>query len=606
MSKFIPLHTISLSLLVCLLAGCATMQDSSTAKYKSASLEANKYFKLADSSQGSKATEYRLQGIEHLILANNYEDAEQVLYTASDTELNTEQSAFKKILLAQVALQKRDVNTAQKHLRTIWTPHKLPEALQIKFFLTRSEAFLRGGNFVQAIQERIYMGKNLHNTQQIQENNQAIWSAFGQLTPTTLRALQNSSKDKELNAWIEFATIMKQYDSSQDQKIRALQVWRKQYPNHAAIAFLPREILESAKPMQRPNKIALLLPLQGKNSESAKAVRDGFLAAYYAHKNAEERPKIQVYDTTESNSLSRLYQRAVEEGANFVVGPLTKTEVDAISMAAKGKAPILALNTTDRHPQENLFNFALSPEHEAEAVAVKAWQAGHRRALIVIPKSKWGTRMHTAFTRIWQEQGGDIVATAEINTQSNINEETKQLLAIDSSEARAAKLKKLGMKINFEPRRRQDADIIFIATNGALARQVKPLLNFYYAGSMPTYGTSSIYAGRPQAKLDQDLNGIRFCDMPWVLDKSISSRSTYKSVANLWPDKFEQYARLYALGLDAYKVAMQLDELTLIPDLGVSGMTGMLTLNDRQQIQRRLMWAQFKKGIAVIDGQTAE
>lgn len=603
MKKFIPLHTIFISLLVCLLAGCAGIQDSAEKKYTTASIEANKYFKLADAAQGTEIAEYRLQGIEQLILANNYEDAEHILFTATDNDLTTNQNAYKKILQAQIALQKRDSSSAQKYLRTIWTPHQLPENLQIKFFLTRSEAFLRGGNFVQAIQERIYMTKNLHNSQQLQENNQAIWSAFEQLTPTTLRALHNSTKDKELNAWIEFATIMKQYDSSPDQKLRALQVWRKQHPNHAAGAFLPTEVLEAAKPLQRPHKIALLLPLQGKNAESAKAVRDGFLAAYYAHKNAADRPKIQVYDTTESNNLSRLYQRAVEEGANFVVGPLTKDEVESISMAAKGKAPILALNTTDKRPQDNFFNFSLSPEHEAEAVAIKARQAGHRRALIIIPNSKWGARMHTAFANAWQANGGEIVAITEISTQTNINEATKQLLSIDRSETRAAALKQMGMKIGFEPRRRQDVDIIFIATNGALARQVKPLLNFYYAGNIPTYATSSIYAGKPQAKLDQDLNGIRFCDMPWVLDSSISSRSTYKSVANLWPDKFEQYARLYALGLDSYKVAMQLDELTLIPDLGLSGMTGMLTVNDRQQIQRRLMWAQFKKGIAVIDGQ---
>lgn len=601
MRKFIPLHIISTTLLVCLLAGCTAMQDASAKKYRTASLEANKYFTLADNAQGTQVAEYRLQGIEQLILANNYEDAEQILFNAAETELTTNQTAYKKILQAQIALQKRDAVSAQKHLRTIWTPHQLPTELQTKFFLVRSESFLRSGNFVQAIQERIYLAKNLHDNQQLQDNNHAIWSAFGQLTPTTLRALHNSTKDKELNAWIEFATIMKQYDSSPDQKIRALQVWRKQHPTHAAAAFLPTEVLAAATPLQRPHKIALLLPLQGRHAESAKAVRDGFLAAYYAHK--EDRPKIQVYDTTESNNLSRLYQRAVEEGANFVVGPLTKEEVEAISIAAKGKAPILALNTTDKRPQENFYNFSLSPESEAEAVAEKAWQAGHRRALIIIPSSTWGARMHTAFSRTWQALGGDIVASAEINTQSNINEATKKLLAIDRSEARAEKLKKAGIKIGFEPRRRQDADIIFIATNGALARQVKPLLNFYYAGNLPTYATSSIYAGKPQAKFDQDLNGIRFCDMPWVLDSSISSRSTYKSVANLWPDKFEQYARLYALGLDAYKVAMQLDELSLIPDLGVSGMTGMLTVNDQQQIQRRLMWAQFKKGIAVIDGQ---
>ena len=117
--------------------------------------------------------------------------------------------------------------------------------------------------------------------------------------------------------------------------------------------------------------------------------------------------------------------------------------------------------------------------------------------------------------------------------------------------------------------------MVFIATNAALARQVKPLLNFYYASNVAAYASSSIYSGKAQPALDQDLNGIQFCDMPWLLDNSTEARNTYKSVASLWAQDFDQYARLYALGLDAYKIALQMEQMNLLPELGIPGMTGM-------------------------------
>lgn len=603
----LPMRLIAPLLLVCYLAGCSAPNTNNLAAGNStAASQANRYFKLAENSQGAQAIDYLLQGTEQLLIAGQTDAAAELLYTPHDAKMLTpNQTAYKKILQAQLALAKRDPHTAQQLLRGVWAPQNLPEDLQAKFFTTRSEAYLRSGNLLQSIQERINLSHNLSDEMARRHNNQVIWDSFSQLTPATLRSMQSMqqpNQSTELTAWLAFANIMKQYDSNSTQMLQALQMWRQKYPQHPATAFLPHAVLEAAPPISKPKKIALLLPLQGKHATSAQAVRDGFLAAYYAQP-AADRPKIQVYDTTENSNLSRLYQRAVEDGANFVVGPLIKEEVDAISITSRSNVPVLALNTTDGlRVRENLFHFGLSPEQEAQAVAEKAWHDGHRNAMIIIPQSPWGERMKEAFSRQWQRMGGSILAVEQIHAQSNINAETKKLLAIDLSEARAEQIKALGIDTDYIAHRRQDPDMIFMATNAPLARQIKPLLNFYYAANVPTYAPSSIYSGKSQPQLDQDLNGIKFCDMPWVLDQSISSRATYKAVANLWPDKFEQYGKLYALGLDAYKVAMQMDQLTMLPDLGISGMTGMLTLDQRQQVQRKLMWASFKKGIATIDG----
>lgn len=623
MTKLIDVRVLILCMLVCFLCGCgkSTLQPSASylPNQSNAAQDAERFLRLAGNGNTELDLNNKLRAAEQFIAAGNIEQAEQLLNHDLNRKLNTEDTAYKQILVAQLLLAKRDTNAAQQKLSAIWTPLKLPTELQVKFFSTRSEVYRRSGSLLEAVQERIYLSKHLKSAEEQKINNNAIWEILSQLTPNTLRLLQKDYAKDELNGWISFANITKQYDSSSEQKMRAFATWKQNFPNHPALSFMPEHAQQipansfesavkhhNANLAKLPKKIALMLPLQGTHAHSAQAVRDGFLAAYYAQPNSPNKPKIQIYDTTTKSSLQRAYQEIVDEGADFIVGPLVKEDVENFSYSTNTDIPVLALNVIlNRKAQENIFQFGLSPEMEAQAVAEKAWQDGHRNALIITPKSAWGARMQNAFQDHWLAMGGKILVSEEIESQSNLNKEVQHMLAIDESEARAKQLKQLGLKFAFEPRRRQDPDMIFIATNATLARQVKPLLNFYYAAKLPAYASSSVFTGKVQPSLDQDLNGIQFCDMPWILDDALKAKSTYKILADLWPDQFEQYARLYAVGLDAYKIALQLDQLTSLPNLGVSGMTGMLTMDAQRKIQRRLTWASFKKGIPYIHGEQA-
>ena len=82
-----------------------------------------------------------------------------------------------------------------------------------------------------------------------------------------------------------------------------------------------------------PTQIALILPLSGRQQAAGMAVRDGFLAALL-QQDASRRPMLNVYDSAEMGATTA-YRRAVTEGAQFVVGPLTKDEVTAIAVRAR-------------------------------------------------------------------------------------------------------------------------------------------------------------------------------------------------------------------------------------------------------------------------------
>ena len=54
--------------------------------------------------------------------------------------------------------------------------------------------------------------------------------------------------------------------------------------------------------------------------------------------------------------------------------------------------------------------------------------------------------------------------------------------------------------------------------------------------------------------------------------------------------------RLYAMGVDAYRLAPRLGQLKTLPESQVDGLTGTLSLSPSQRIQRQLPWAEFRDG----------
>lgn len=629
MKKLTDLKVYLCIVLVSLLCSCTSTANKvtpgSTAHSRVKAInEASRYQQLAGKEHTDSAMNYRLRAAEQLALAGEYDQAVKMMDQNNKRRLNPENSVYKQLILAQIAVDKNQPEAAQAHLSTVWTPLQLPEYLKLRFYTLRSNAFLLAGNNTDAIQERVFLSKHLKSQVDQSTNNAAIWEILTQFSPHALQTMQKPNTKDAYNGWITFALISKQNDIDATERNVALSVWKENYPDHPAIAFMQipeAQPIQAQEPVKQrpafinkakpydgkaidvPRKIALLLPMQGSHAQAAQAVRDGFLAAHEAQSSSANKPKVELYNTAEYDDIEAAYRAAVNEGAEFIVGPLIKEDVETLHNSIRPSVPVLALNVTSQdRTKDNVFQFGLSPEMEATAVADRAWRDGHRKALVIAPKSAWGQRMTSAFIKRWEELGGMVLASQQVASQSNVNKEVQAMLAIDASEARAKQLKSLGLKFSFTTHRRQDPDMIFIATNAALARQVKPLLNFYYAARLPAYASSSVFSGKSQPGLDQDLNGVKFCDMPWILDYSVRATAAYRASANSNLSS-EQTARLYALGLDAYKVAVQIDQLTMLPELGLSGMTGTLTLDQQQNVQRKLMWAAFRKGTPHIEGE---
>lgn len=360
--------------------------------------------------------------------------------------------------------------------------------------------------------------------------------------------------------------------------------------------------MTAADSLTYPKRIALLLPLHGELAAQGNAVRDGFFAAYYVDAKSREAglPTILVMDTKNDKNVVDAYQRAVAQGAEFIVGPLTKPALELLIKTGNPTIPILALNTLDSFSEPNVYQFGLSPENEAEQAAKRAYEKGNRKALLLIQQGSWGQRVSNAFTDVFMREGGDVVDVIYFTPRDNMSDVVREALLIDgpqkSAEKKAMNTKK-GAQFAMKPR--SDVDMVFMAAMPAQARQIPPLLNFYYAGQWPIYATASVYSGAPNPKMDTDLNGVTFCDIPWVIEVPQHSPmgTPDTAVMALWPTEPRAQLRLYAMGVDAYEMIPFLPTMVVSSNHAFDGATGTITLNDRQQVQRALPCTQFVQGV---------
>jgi len=398
-----------------------------------------------------------------------------------------------------------------------------------------------------------------------------VWNKLQHIPLPELQSTASQSTDPNITGWLKLAIISKQYSTDTNQLVTQLMAWRSANPNHAANALFPdNNTLTRLQNTRAPQHIALLLPLQGAVADSGQAVRDGFLSAYYASP-IQHQQTVSFLDTTQNPSMPALYQQALSQGADSVIGPLTKENVQQLITQGSFSAPTLALNYTDVWGSlpAHFYEFGLSPIDEAKQLAEKSWQTGHKRAILIAPEDAWGQRIVKSLTANWQSLGGTVADTFYFNKQTDFNSGIASLLHANP-------------KVQ---QRRQDFDIIFLLAPSQTARQIVPLLKYYYAANVPIYATSMVYSGAPSAQ-DSDLNGVTFADMPWTLQNA--NQSAIKSDSKT--------GRLYALGRDAYMLSNQFYRLSVLPNFPIYGATGALTLTSQQQIYRRLAWVQMRNG----------
>ena len=361
--------------------------------------------------------------------------------------------------------------------------------------------------------------------------------------------------------------------------------------------LLEKEVIEITN-LNTINKIALLLPMTGKYSKIGKAILNG-IEIELKDTSKYIKPELSIIDTGDENTdLKKIYSEMLSNDFDYAIGPLRKNFIEKISKYSSNDLPVLTLNYSNnlKKYSKKVYQFGLLPEDEAICIAEKAIIDGNINASALYPDNTWGKRIVESFTLRFQELGGNVTNLLKYNKEdTKINNSIKNLLNIEESTKRKNHMQNiLKTKLQFKPHIANNLDMIFSVGKSEDMRVIKPQFNFNYAEDIPFYSTSHIYNGVYNKEINQDLNDIKFCDIPWLYNTNNMLEKKYlrESV-----DK-RDLLRFVAIGMDSIKIIYNINTLKLNKHKYLLGNTGLLRLDEFNKIRRNLTIVKFKNGKA--------
>lgn len=473
----------------------------------------------------------------------------------------------------------------------------LTASRRIRVDTLRGDAWFQKKDPVRAVNLYLQLEQGLTDSDDIRAVRERLWAGLLVSDPQVMRASAQFTSSAIIRGWLALGSLAVSTGQRGIGWSNGFSNWREAYANHPALAVVEDMDIPDPGMLEYPRQVALLLPLSGDSGSLGDAIQNGFFASYYrANAGLPEPQQVRVYDVAARGARSA-YAEAVEDGAEFVVGPLLRGPVTELAAESVLPVPILTLNylpdNVVRPP--GLFQFALSPEDEAATAAQRAIIDGRTRGVALVPNSDWGRRLLTSFVGEFEKLGGTLLEYRFYQpTDQDFSFEIQNLMGLSLSIQRFQRLRaNIGGSIQFDPRRRGDADFVFLAADPTAGRLLKSQLKFHYSGDLPVYSTSRIYArdGRSNA----DLDGVGFADTPWTIDPQPWLADLPATFREYWPNQQSLLlSRLHAMGYDAYLLVNELYGGAGFA--AVDGSTGRLFLDDSGRVRRELPWAEFDGG----------
>lgn len=477
----------------------------------------------------------------------------------------------------------------------------LPTPNRARVQALRGDAWLQKNDPLRAIDLYTQRELWLDDQQSVLMNRQRLWDGLLVSNAQVMRNVSEISEDPVARGWLSLGALAASTGQQGIGWSNGVVRWQEANVNHPAMSILDGLELPDSGMLDYPRQVALLLPLSGRNASVGNAVQNGFFGAYYgASAGLGDAQQVRVYDVVAVGGARAAYSEAVEDGAEFVVGPLLRASVNDLASEGILPVPMLTLN----YLQENmlappgLFQFALAPEDEAVAAAQRAIADGKTRGLALIPNNGWGRRLLASFTSEFAAQGGTLLEYRFYQpSDQDFSFEIQNLMGLSLSMQRHQRLQaNIGGSLQFDPRRRADAEFVFLAAAAPVGRLIKSQLKFHYSGDLPVYSTSRIYA--MDGRSNSDLNGVMFADTPWIIAPQPWIAQLPELYSEFWPTE-RRLGRLHAMGYDAYLLLGELYTAGSDQMATVNGATGRLYLDEIGRVHRELPWAEFQRGVPV-------
>ncbi len=526
---------------------------------------------------------------------NFYQQGEfqQVIDTLENEVLSTTSSIqFEAYLLAALAASNLDNATESFDFLTQadrLTAARHPDN-QNKLKDTKASILEHFGNWLDAVSLRMDLTYNLPLNEG-EDNQTKLWLAVQNLTQNEIDELYQQQIPL-LNGWLTISGILRNQSLSIEQQLTVFENWRIENPNHPAALSPPQDfqIMSSIEDMA-PKKIVLMLPMSGKLERASQAIVDGFFATFYNQKEA--RPQVSIINIDDYSNINDALAAANEKQPDVIIGPLQKNNVAQVGRLDL-PYPVIALNQLDinLHPK-NLYHFSLSAEDEIHELITFAKQEGATKAAILNIQDTWALKQSDEFRVAATKENITIASNQSYaNTPRGRQDAIQKLLLIDESYARKRLVEQwTGTKVESIARSREDLDYVFYVGKLNDAKQIRPLIDFYFADKIPMLATSTLNDSEPDKSINpSDIERILFTEVPALTPNNTTLDVLPKNQSS------NILRRLQALGADSYLLANKYRLFTLLPSTKISANTGIITIDENGIFHKRPVIMTYRKG----------
>jgi branched-chain amino acid transport system substrate-binding protein len=372
-------------------------------------------------------------------------------------------------------------------------------------------------------------------------------------------------------------------------------------------------------------RVALLLPLSASNVEIrnvASALLDSAELAVFKVNNANLMLLPKDTGGTSAGAAAAA-QAAIRDGAQLILGPLLRDEVQAVSPIAHARnIPVLAFSSDRDVAGNGVFLLSFQPEQEIKRVTRYAVSQGRSSFAALIPNSAYGQRVESAFVSAVQTAGAQVVALQSYErSPAEMSDPVKTLADYEKREAQHAAghnlptpayasgtpyggVSSLDRMMQYQTYGNRPFDAVLLPEGGTLLRALAPLLPYFDIDPRKIKVLGTGLWDDPSIRREPALIGGWFAAPP--------PSDAYRTYVASFRQAFKANPpRIASLSFDAVALAGALANLPAaqrfsIAELtnpnGFSGVDGIFRFTPDGDTQRGLAVMEVtKKGFRVID-----
>jgi outer membrane PBP1 activator LpoA protein len=508
-------------------------------------------------------------------LVENPNEKYQLALLSADSLLNLTkvELAYEKILLAQDISKEHSINHQAYYFKLL---HDIQ--LQRHFSISALDAKLRWFDLT-------------HQTSS--EDILALWQSLSELSTWQLSQLKQLSPPN-FSGWQQLLTYAHKFGADQQRFHRYLQQWQRQYSTHPAQVVIKHLQSTSLQTTVTAKNIAVILPLTGRQEVAGKVAQQGILAAY---KTSSDKT-LHFIDST-AIDWTKLNDEFIRLEIDYIIGPLLKSNVSSFVTQTNSVLPTLLLNPPENvELASNQVLLSMRPEDEAIQAATTLSNQHFKMPIILSHKDNASQRIATTFANQWKFITGHTPNIAYFEQGNKMQEQLKASLDVGLSQARIKDIaSRVNKKLKTETRNRRDTDMIYIVGTAAETKLLKPYIDVNtspFAQLIPIYASSRSHSTSDDHSTNNDLKGLTFTEMPWLLASQQQNKSLVSVSDSLWPTRSDSLKRIFAMGFDSFNLVDKISLMQQFSYLRHYGQTGVLKLGKDNKLTRSLLWGSYR------------